>query len=139
MLFPAHALTIPASEDTTGYLNKLTSLASSSASLQVDSSRGAFLYFNLDDIPEESYIPPVAGSKFGSKLQPGHFPASRTRRLLLNHDFHSPGGRVFHQPSSEENNPPAGISSFRRGFPIPLGWASPNGERFPVSIRRRIL
>jgi sulfatase modifying factor 1 len=56
ILSPARALTIPASEDTTGYLNRITSFASNSSNLQVDPSRVAFLYFNLDDIPEGSVV-----------------------------------------------------------------------------------
>jgi hypothetical protein len=52
----ADALTIPASEDTIEYLNKLTSLANNPSNLQVDSSRVGFLYFNLDEIPEGSVM-----------------------------------------------------------------------------------
>jgi formylglycine-generating enzyme required for sulfatase activity len=50
------ALTIPASEDTTGYQSKITSRASLSTSLIVDSTHVGFVYFNLDDIPEGSVV-----------------------------------------------------------------------------------
>jgi sulfatase modifying factor 1 len=50
------ALTMPASEDTTGYQNKITASASASSVLLVDSTRVAFVYFNLDDIPEGAVV-----------------------------------------------------------------------------------
>jgi formylglycine-generating enzyme required for sulfatase activity len=50
------ALTVPASEDTTAFQNKTTAAASFSPVLMVDSTRVAFVYFNLDDIPEGAAV-----------------------------------------------------------------------------------
>lgn len=52
----SQALTIPASEDTTGYQNKVTAAASGSSVLMVDATRVAFVSFNLDDIPEWAVV-----------------------------------------------------------------------------------
>ena len=52
----AQGLTIPASEDTTGYKNLLTKAAGSSTLLTVDLSRTAYLYFDLNDIPADAVL-----------------------------------------------------------------------------------
>ena len=52
----SYGLTIPASEDTVGYLNKLTAASNASPTLQVDASHKSFLYFNLDDVPQDAVL-----------------------------------------------------------------------------------
>lgn len=54
--YRSQALTIPASEDTTGYQNTVTAAASGSSVLMVDATRVAFVSFNLDDIPEWAVV-----------------------------------------------------------------------------------
>jgi hypothetical protein len=51
-----YGLTIPASEDTVGHLNKLTAGANAAPNLQVDAARTAFLYFNLDEVPQGAVL-----------------------------------------------------------------------------------
>ncbi len=46
-----HAATLPASEDTYGFRAKLTLAANKAATLPVDATHRAFLYFNLADLP----------------------------------------------------------------------------------------
>jgi formylglycine-generating enzyme required for sulfatase activity len=50
------AVTVPASEDTTGYKNGITTGASNASSLVVDALRNAYIYFNLDGIPEDAVV-----------------------------------------------------------------------------------
>lgn len=52
----AQGLTIPASEDTTAFLSRLTAAANTSPTLIVDVSHKAFLYFNLDEIPQDAVL-----------------------------------------------------------------------------------
>jgi len=49
----AYGLTIPASEDTVGHLNKLTTGANAAPNLMVDATHTAFLYFNLHELPQK--------------------------------------------------------------------------------------
>ncbi len=51
----SHALTIPASEDTSGAA-KITTAANGAASLSVDAGNKAYLYFNLNDIPSTAVV-----------------------------------------------------------------------------------
>ena len=50
----AYGLTIPASEDTVGYLNKVTAAANAAPNLMVDATHTAFLYFTAIPQPEEN-------------------------------------------------------------------------------------
>jgi formylglycine-generating enzyme required for sulfatase activity len=52
----AYGLTIPASEDSVGYLNKLTAGANAAPNLMVDANHTAFLYFNLDEVPQDAVL-----------------------------------------------------------------------------------
>ena len=52
----SHALSIPASEDTTVADKKITLAASAAANLAVDPTHVALLYFNLDDIPKDTVV-----------------------------------------------------------------------------------
>ena len=49
-------LTIPASEDTTSYQTRITTAASNASSLSVDPARNSYLYFNLDNIPQDAVV-----------------------------------------------------------------------------------
>ena len=49
-------LTIPASEDSTGYQTRITSAASNASSLSVDAARNAYLYFSLDNVPQSAVV-----------------------------------------------------------------------------------
>ncbi len=51
-----YGLTIPASEDTVGYLNKLTPGANAAPNLMVDATHTAFLYFNLNEVPQDAVL-----------------------------------------------------------------------------------
>jgi alpha-tubulin suppressor-like RCC1 family protein len=52
----AHALTIPASEDSFGYNGQLTAAGNAAVQLAVDVNRKAFIYFNLNDIPTNAVV-----------------------------------------------------------------------------------
>lgn len=49
-------LTIPASEDSTGYQTRITSAASNASSLSVDAARNSYLYFSLDNVPQSAVV-----------------------------------------------------------------------------------
>jgi formylglycine-generating enzyme required for sulfatase activity len=51
-----YGITVPASEDSTGYLNALTKAAGTSSVLTVDASRISFFYFDLNDIPSDAVL-----------------------------------------------------------------------------------
>ena len=51
-----YGLTIPASEDTVGYLNQLTTGANAAPNLMVDATHTVFLYFNLDEVPQDAVL-----------------------------------------------------------------------------------
>jgi hypothetical protein len=52
----AYGLTIPASEDTVGYQSKLTAAANAAPNLMVDATHTAFLYFNLNEVPQDAVL-----------------------------------------------------------------------------------
>ena len=52
----SHALSIPASEDTTVADKKITLTASNAGNLAVDPTHVALVYFNLDDIPKDTVV-----------------------------------------------------------------------------------
>ena len=52
----SHALSIPASEDTTSFQKQITAKTNSDALLTVDATHTGFVYFNLDDIPKGTAI-----------------------------------------------------------------------------------
>jgi len=52
----ACGLTIPASEDSVGTLNKLSLIDSGTMSLTVDSTHTAFVYFNLEAVPQDAVL-----------------------------------------------------------------------------------
>jgi len=52
----AHALTIPASEDSFGYNGQLTAAGNAAVQLAVDVNRKAFIYFNFFDIPTNAVV-----------------------------------------------------------------------------------
>lgn len=49
-------LTVPATEDTTGTQTRITTAASNASMLTVDASRRAYLYFNLDNVPQNAVV-----------------------------------------------------------------------------------
>ena len=49
-------LTIPASEDTTGFQTRITTAASNASTLSVDSARRSYVYFNLDKVPQDAAV-----------------------------------------------------------------------------------
>jgi hypothetical protein len=50
------SLTIPASEDTTGHQTRITTAASNASTLSVDAGRRSYLYFNLDQVPQDAAV-----------------------------------------------------------------------------------
>ncbi len=56
----AYGLTIPASEDTVGSIvagqSKLTAAANAAPNLMVDATHTAFLYFNLNEVPQDAVL-----------------------------------------------------------------------------------
>jgi len=56
LLVGAYGLTIPASEDSVAYLNKVSAASNAAANLMVDANHKALIYFNTNDIPSDAVL-----------------------------------------------------------------------------------